>query len=67
MKKLNELGVQEMDSNEKVVTNGGDFGITLAIVGVALGAISVAAYVVDNWDKAVQGYEDGLAAAKSKN
>jgi len=60
---LNAFGVKDASYSEMKEINGGDFGITLGIIGISLAVLATAAYVVDNWDRVEEGWADGAEAA----
>ncbi|ELR72381.1 hypothetical protein C900_01663 [Fulvivirga imtechensis AK7] len=53
MKNLELSAFQELTAKESAEIKGGDFGLTLAVVGLGI-------YLFDNREKFVAGIKDGL-------
>ncbi len=62
MKNLENLGVLELSAQESKEVEGGLFGIDDAALALAIGIAMAGAYVIDNFDRLVEGVADGYNA-----
>jgi lactobin A/cerein 7B family class IIb bacteriocin len=53
--------MKELEKNELMEVEGGF--AWLPIIGLVLAVVAATSYVVDNWDRAQEGWADGKAAA----